>query len=76
MICVSQSEASIICVSQSEASIICVSQSEASSLTKDCSVDGLKLLDAVWEGDDLSGADKGEVQGVEIHNNVLTLRSK
>ena len=42
-----QSETSIICVNQSEASIICVSQSEASSLTEDCSVDGLELLDAV-----------------------------
>merc|ERR1719367_2002886 len=37
------------------------------------SVDGLKLPGAVIEGDDLSGADKGEVQGVEEEDHILAL---
>lgn len=52
------------------------STNETSILTEHGSVDGLELLDAVREGDDLRGADKGEVQGVEIHHHIFTLRSK
>ena len=37
------------------------------------SVDGLKLPGAVIEGDDLSGADEGEVQGVEEEDHILAL---
>ena len=49
-------------------------QWDTSILTEHGSVDGLELLDAVREGNDLSGADKGEVQGVKIHNHIFTLR--
>ena len=56
--------------------MIRLDQSEASILTQDGSVDGLELLDAVREGDNLGGADKGEVQGVEIYNHVFTLRGE
>ena len=39
----------------------------------DGAVEGLELLGAVVEGDDLGGTDKGEVEGVEEENHVLPL---
>ena len=40
----------------------------------DGAVEGLELLGAVVEGDDLGGTDKGEVEGVEEEDHVLPLR--
>ena len=36
-------------------------------------VDILELLDSLREGDDFRRTNKGEVQGVEVDNNVLPL---
>merc|ERR1719228_806708 len=38
-----------------------------------CTVESLKLCHPVREGDDLGGADEGEVQGIEEEDNVLAL---
>ena len=37
-------------------------------------VDLLELLDPLGEGDDFRGADEGEIQRIEIHHHILSLR--
>ena len=39
-------------------------------------VDLLELLDPLGEGDDFRGADEGEIQRIEIDDNIFTLRYK
>ena len=50
-----------------------VGEVAVSGASNDGAVEVLELLGAVIEGDDLGGADEGEVQRVEEEDNVLAL---
>ena len=39
-------------------------------------VDAFELFDPLGESDDFSGADEGEIQRIEIDDNIFTLRYK
>ena len=39
-------------------------------------VDAFELFDPLGESDDFSGADEGEIQRIEIDDNIFTLKYK